>query len=144
MGRKPITDEQIEHIKATFAETGNVRAAARAASCSVATASKYVSDPVRDEFEHIRTEKRVDIIEKIADAQAKLIDAIVDQAHLSKASMQELGTTFGILTDKRLLLTGQATARTETMSVDAPTMRLTPEERERARELRERMIKAST
>lgn len=113
MGRKPISDEQIEIIKATFAETGNLSAAARAAGCSISTASKY-TDPVnKDEFEDIRNLKRVDIIDAITEAQIALIGAIKTKATSSDETTRDLATAFGILTDKHQLLTGQATERHE-------------------------------
>ena len=133
---KAITDTQIELIKATFAETGSITAAAKAASCSLSTAKKYVES--RDAFEELRNEKRVDIIAKIAEVQVKILDTMTDEAHLNKASLNDLGVTFGILTDKRLLLSGQATARTETVSVD-PAARLTPDEMEAAARIRAKL-----
>lgn len=136
MRGKKISDEQIEQIKATFAETGSLTATAKAAGCGLATAKKYATN--FDQFEELRTQKRVGIIERIAVAQGKLIDAMVDDAHLAKASVQELATAFGIVTDKQLLLTGQPTSRTETMQAD-PAARLTPEEMEQAARIRERM-----
>lgn len=137
MGRgKKISDEQIEQIKSTFAQTASLRAAARAAGCSVSAAKTYATN--RDEFEQVRTQKRIGIIEAIGEAQIKLITAMVDDEHLKKASVQELGTTFGILTDKQLLLTGQATSRNENIVVD-PAARLTAEEMEQAAKIRARM-----
>ena len=106
-----ITDDQIEQIKATFAETGNLRASARAADVSFATAKKYAG--AHDEYEQLRAEKRIDIIAKIADVQIKLLNAMVEPAHLTKASLSEIGTAFGIVTDKRQLLSGEATERHE-------------------------------
>ena len=106
-----ITDEQIELIKATFAETGNLRASARAAKVSVSTAKKYAGS--RDAFERIRTEKRVDIIESLADARIILLAAMVEPETLKKASLQEKSVAFGIVTDKHQLLTGEATERHE-------------------------------
>ena len=135
---QPITDKQIELIKAAFAETGSIRAASRAAGVSVATASKYVKASDRDQFEQIRTRKRVDIIEAIGDAKVKLIEAMTDAAHLTKASVQELATAFGILQDKELLLNGQATSRTAVVT-DDPMSRLTPEEIEQAKRIRAKL-----
>lgn len=108
---KAITDEQIELIKATFAETGSVRASARAAKVSVSTAKKYAGS--RDGFEQLRTEKRVDIIESLADARIILLASMVDESALKKASLHEKAVAFGIVTDKHQLLTGEATERHE-------------------------------
>lgn len=111
MGRGGITEIQIETIKSIYAESGSIEGAARAARVSWSTARKYIGNT--DQYESIREEKRVDIIAKIAEVQIKLLDAMVDDAHLTKASMNELGVSFGIVTDKHQLLTGKATERYE-------------------------------
>lgn len=135
MGKPAISDEQVELVKATFAETGNYSLAAKAAGCSVSTAKKYADN--RDQFERIRNEKRIDIIAKITELQLKLIEAMMEPEHLRRASFQEIATAFGISTDKKLLLTGQATQRVESGPIDPA--KLTPEERERAAALREKL-----
>jgi len=138
MGRgRQTPDETIERIKATFAETGSYEAAAKSAGVSWATAQKYADS--RDEFETIRAEKRLDIIAEINKAQAKLIAAMVDDAHLAKASVQEIAMAFGIVTDKGLLLTGQATSRTETINGD-PIDRLSVDDIEQLERLRSKLV----
>jgi hypothetical protein len=132
----PVSDETIEIIKATFAETGNLRAAARAANCSQSTAKKYAQS--RDEFEQVRAVKRLTLIDHIAIAQVKLIDAMTDPDKLAKSSLHDIGVAFGIVTDKGLLLTGQATSRSETIGRD-PGSVLTPEEMELAARVREKL-----
>ena len=137
MGRgTKLSGEQIELIKATFAMTGSLTAAAKAANCGLASAQKYATN--RDQFEEVRITSRIPIIERIAAAQVKFIDAMVDENRLKKASLAELVNAFDKVTDKQLLLTGQATARTETLASDTAA-RLTPEEMEQAARLRERM-----
>lgn len=137
MGRGRITpDETIERIKATYAETGDVQAAANAAHVSWSTARKYVGS--RDEFESIRAEKRIDIIARIAEVQIQLLDSMVDADSLKKASLSEKSVAFGIVTDKHLLLTGQATQRTENLVPD-PAARLTPDELEAASRIRAKL-----
>lgn len=111
MGRKPIDDEQIETLKAVYAETGKYDVAAKAAGVSWSTAKKHIDN--QDEYESIRERKRVDIIAKIADVQIKLLDAMVEPANLAKATLQEKATAFGIVTDKRQLISGEATERHE-------------------------------
>ncbi len=134
---KVITDQQIETIKSIFAETGSLTDAGRAAGCSLSTAKKYAGS--RDEFEQIRTEKRIDIIDKIAEVQIVLLNEMAAERHLQKSSITELGVAFGIISDKRLLLTGQATHRIEFGEIDPG--KLTPEEREQARVFREKMMR---
>lgn len=139
MSRKPIPDEQIEIIKDAFAQTGKVDIAARAAGVSWETAKKYAGS--RDQFESIREQKRLTIIEHIAIAQVKFIDAMTDPTKLEKSSLQEIGVAFGIITDKGLLLTGQATSRNETIT--DPSARLTPDEMEQAATIRAKLFAES-
>lgn len=137
-----LTDEQIETIRATYAMTGKYSDAARAAGCSVGSAHKYVH--LSDDLENLRTEKRAVTIEQVivkcGEAQEKLLAAMVDEAKLSKSSLQEIATAFGIVTDKRQLLSGQATDRREHVAADA-LARLTPEEREQAARIREKLAR---
>lgn len=64
MRGKPISDEQIELIKADFAASGSLRSAARAAGVSVSTAKKYAGS--RDEFEHLRKQRRIALIHELS------------------------------------------------------------------------------
>lgn len=131
-----VSDETIERIKATFAETGNLRATARACGCSQSTAKKYAGS--RDDFEQVRAVKRLDIIDHIKDAQIKLIDAMTDPDKLKSSSIHDIGVAFGIVTDKGLLLSGQATARTENIGID-PRSVLTPDELAAASRIRAKL-----
>jgi len=132
-----LSEAKIEIIKATFAETGSVRESARAAGVSVATAKKYAD--TRDEFEQLRTERHISLIDRIAYVQGVILDAMIEPRRLNKATITELGNQFGNLTEKALLLTGQATSRTETLTND-PAMRLTPDERMLAAQLRDKLM----
>lgn len=137
-----ITDEQIETIRATYTLTGKFADAAKAAGVSISTARRYVTET--DNFEELRAEKKAQTIEhvivKCGEAQEKLLAAMVDDAKLSKSSLQEIATAFGIVTDKRQLLSGQATDRREHVAADA-LARLTPEEREQAARIREKLAR---
>jgi len=122
MGRgTPITDTQIERIKQTYAETGNLTAAAKSAGVGKATASKYVNSS--DEFEQLRTEKRLATIGNIADELAEVRQLYVN--HLKKpeviatANAKDAATVVGIVTDKHQLVTGNATERTEHVDANA-------------------------
>jgi len=136
------TVEQIETMRATYALTRSYTAAAKAAGCSRETAKKYAIS--EDEFSEVRQQKLAVTIEKIivkcSEAQEKLLDAIMDDVKIGKASMQEAATAFGIITDKRQLLAGQATTRNENLSggID-PATRLTPEEMEQAAKIRAKL-----
>lgn len=134
-----LTDWQIETIRLAYAETGKLRHAAREAGCSPSAAKRYV-DPVKDGLEHLRTQKKVDIIEEIADVRLALLSAMKSDEKIAKASMAELATSFGILTDKHQLLTNKPTARTESVAVD-PASQLTPEQMEQAAIIREKLAR---
>ena len=112
MRGKKITPEQIERIKATYAETGNVSEAARTAGVGFSTAQKYIR--ASDEFDKVRDEKRLDIIEQIAEARQLYVEHLMQPAVIATASAKDAATIVGILTDKHQLLSGGVTARTET------------------------------
>lgn len=107
-----LSDWQIETIKLAFAETGNVSHAARAAGCAFNTAKRYVADH-RDELTELRAQKKGDVIAQVAELRIRVIEELFGTTRLAKASLYELGTLFGILTDKHQLLTGEATDRYE-------------------------------
>jgi hypothetical protein len=130
---RAITDEQIEVIKASYVETGSVRAASRAAHVSVATAKKYAD--TTDDLEQHRTEKRLTVIQVIADSQIKILNAITDPHKLKSAPISELSHAFSSITEKALLMAGQATSITGTTD---PSTRLTPDEMELAAKIREK------
>lgn len=135
-----ITDEQVETIRATYVMTGKLTDAAKAAGVSKSCALKYVH--TSDGLEQLRTEKLAitidEIIVKCGQVQEKLLTAMVDDTKLQRASFQEVATAFGIVTDKRQLLSGQATDRREHVSADAAS-KLTAEEMEQAAKIRERL-----
>lgn len=107
-----LTDWQIETIRLAYAETGNITHAAREAGCAFNTAKKYVNDH-RAELTELRAEKKADVIAQVAAVRIRILEEMHGATRLSKASLGELATTFGILTDKHQLLTGGATERYE-------------------------------
>jgi predicted DNA-binding protein YlxM (UPF0122 family) len=114
-----LTERQIETIRLIYAETLNMREAARQAKCSPSAVKKYI-DSSNDEYAQLRSQKKVDIIEEVAAVRLVLLEAMKTPAKIEKASMAELATSFGILTDKHQLMTGEATNRTETLNGDSP------------------------
>ena len=137
---RQLTVEQIETIRATYALTRSYAAAGKAAGCSETTARDYIKKS--DDFAEFRAEKQAitieQIIVKIGHVQERLLDAMLEPSKVEKASMQELATSLGIVTDKRQLLAGDPTSRSENVSNDAST-RLTPEQMEQAARIRERL-----
>ena len=132
-----LTDWQIETIQQAYAETGNVAHAAREAGCAYNTAKSYVRDH-HDELTKLRNEKRADVVTTMMAVRTRALEELITPSRLSKASIPELSTLVGVMTDKIQLLTGGATHRTETKMIDPGA--LSPEEREKARQLREKLL----
>ena len=136
-----LTDEQIERLHLEYATTGTYRATARAVGVSVESVRKYIKAEAEDPgspLGRMRTQKRVDIAEKMGDLQIALIEALMTSEKIAKASYHELAVTLGITTEKRLLVMGQATSRTETIGAD-PAARLTPDEMAAAARIRDKL-----
>ena len=123
MRGKRIDDVQIERIKAVYAETGNIREAARAAQVPEATARRYVKHD--DGLAQVRAQKRGEAVEQVARERADFAELLADAREqyirhlmtpevMATADAKDAATIVGILTDKYQLITGGATARTET------------------------------
>lgn len=116
-----ITPEKIETIKAVFAETDSLTAAAKAACVSMGTASKYAKSS--DEFEELRTEKRALVIGSIAEELAEVrqlyLNHLKEVSVIAAASAKDAATVIGIVTDKEQLLTGKPTERSEHVHSDS-------------------------
>lgn len=138
MGRGRVTpDETIERIKATYAMNGNARETSRVLNVPMSTVTKYIDPEIKDEFEQVRTEKRLSVIEHIAIAQIKFIEAMTDPDKLRKAQISEIGSVFETVTKNGLLMAGQATSILGT--VTDPSVRLTPDEMEAASKIRAKL-----
>jgi hypothetical protein len=126
MRGKKITPEQIERLKAAYAESGNISESARIAGLTRPTAQKYVR--LSDEFDKARQEKREETIkdaaEQIAKAREMYLDHLMQPTVIATADAKDTATVIGILTDKHQLISGGATARTET-TVKGETVRAT-------------------
>lgn len=117
-----LSDEQIERIKAVFAESGNAAEAARAAGVSRGAARNYIhADAGLDEVRRQKREsaiaqvahERADFAELLADARETYIRHLMLPEVVASANAKDAATIVGILTDKHQLITGGATARTE-------------------------------
>jgi molybdenum-dependent DNA-binding transcriptional regulator ModE len=107
-----LSDWQIETIRLAYAETGSISHAARESGCAYNTAKSYVASH-HDDLTDLRNQKKADVVAQVAALRIRLLEEMHTATRLSKASLYELGTLFGILTDKHQLLTGKATSRTE-------------------------------
>ncbi len=135
-----LTDWQIETLRLAYAETGNAAHAAREAGCSATAAKRYVTQALADPndgLDELRREKKADVVKGIHAVRLVLLAAMADPGKIAKASLSEITTSFGILTDKEQLLSGEATSRTENRTYDAS--RLTPDDREQLTRLRDKL-----
>lgn len=122
MRGRQLSDEQIERIKAVYAETGNISQAAREAGVSKSTAAKYIVQT--DHLEQVRTQKRTEAIaavareradfgELLAEARERYVRHLLEDEVVLQTTAKDAATIVGILTDKHQLVTGGATQRTE-------------------------------
>jgi hypothetical protein len=109
-----LTDEQIETIRLTYAETGFIVAAAREAGCSESAARKYCHAP-DDDLTELRAEKRADVITKLAEVRLRYLDHMLDDKVIAETSARDAVIVVGTLTDKHQLLIGAATSRSEVL-----------------------------
>lgn len=132
-----LSDMQIETIRAVFAEGGSLGEAAREAGCAKNSARKYAPPP-NDELAQLRTQKRADIITRIAEVRSLYLEHLAQPDVMSIATARDAATIVGILTDKHQLLSGAATERKEVSAIDPD--RLTPEEKAQAARLRAKLL----
>jgi hypothetical protein len=136
-----LTDEQIEQLHIEYAQLGQVSKAARAVGVSWSSAKRYLKQELIDptsELAITRERKKCDIAERMGQVIEAQLEALATPEKINKASYQELSTSLGILTDKRLLLTGQPTSRIENVTGD-PAAKLTPDEMEAASRIRAKL-----
>lgn len=107
---KPIEPEKKEQIKTHLATCGNVRQTARMLGVSPATVMK-VRDEDPDAFEQLRTDKKTEFINKSWELMTDGLDEM--KLKMKEASYRDLATGIGIVTDKMLLLSGEATSRSD-------------------------------
>lgn len=137
-----LTDEQIEQLHYEYAQSGKIAVAARNVGVAWSSANRYLKNESTDPespLAKMREQKKVDISEKIGEVILAQLEALKNPQKINQASYDELTRGVGILTDKRLLLTGQATSRAETIVGDAAAV-LTPEERMMAARLRSKLL----
>lgn len=121
-----------------------LRSVAEAAGVSTYSARRH--KPSEDEFKQTQTrEKKLEIEARATDrivagleqAVLRLLPALTNPDKIDAATLQQVGTTIGIVIDKLQLIQGKATARTETMALDPN--RLTTEERAQLSRLRAKL-----
>ncbi|MBB6694390.1 hypothetical protein H7B90_23620 [Cohnella xylanilytica] len=113
---KPIDPELKEQIRAHLATSDNVRETARQFKVSPATVMK-IRDEKPDEFEQLRTDKKIAMIEKIwasLEDAAELGHDMIRQAKRGERDipLNQISTYYGTLYDKMALMKGESTANT--------------------------------
>lgn len=105
-----LGDDVKEQIKALLATNGNVRETARHFDVSPSTVMK-VRDESPDEFEQLRTDKKQQIISKSWALMEKFLESM--ELKIPEAGLKDVATSYGIVGDKLLLMTGEATSRSD-------------------------------
>lgn len=135
----PLTDEQKRVIREVWVATNNATQAARAAGCSQTAALAIV----REEREQLLAERAQKngtnlLAEAFRFAAFVLIGEALQPHKLAAGSTKDLMTAAGIAIDKAQLLSGEPTARTESVTGD-PRGILTREEMEQAARIRAKL-----
>ncbi|MCI3922440.1 hypothetical protein MO973_19595 [Paenibacillus sp. TRM 82003] len=107
---KPIEPELKEQIRAYLSTNDNVRETARHFGVSPATVMK-IRDEKPDVFEHMRTFKKQEFIERGWRLAGRLYEAMEDK--IPEATFKDLATGFGIVVDKMQLISGEPTSRSD-------------------------------
>jgi hypothetical protein len=111
-----LTDELKEQIKSALASNNNVREIARQYKVSPSSVMK-IRDEDPDEFEQLRTDKKLSMIEKIwssLEDAADLGHQMILDAKKGKRDipLNQISTYYGTLYDKMALMRGESTANT--------------------------------
>lgn len=137
---KQLTDWEVEAIRVAYAESGNIAHASRSAGVHYNTALKYLKMNM-PALEEMRREKQSDTIALMQLVRRLALEELTSPGRIKNATITELGIISGIMTDKLRLLQGESTSNINLnhTRVGDPKM-LTPEERENARKLRDKML----
>jgi len=144
MASVTLTDEQRETVLLAYAQTGSKRAAARKADCSEASVRRIIADADAETvgaLTQMRAQKRVDLAETLGDVEIALARALMDPRKIAEAPLDKVAVALGIVIDKRQLVTGKPTTRNEQVAV---VSQMSAEEKEQARQFRERMLARQT
>lgn len=107
-----LTEQQVEIIRECWLLTRNGSFAARQAGCAARTANAYIKEH-QDDLLRLLQEKKPEIIDQLSAAREALLHQLLQSETLGTASVGELTKGIGIITDKILLMSGQATSRTD-------------------------------
>lgn len=105
MGKR-LTDKQIETIRQLGLLGQSERDIAAVVGCSASTVHNHM--PTRSEIAQCRAEKKeqlaaeveAEVRDLMVTVQRRLLTALADEGKIAEATLQQVGTTFGIVTDK--------------------------------------------
>ena len=141
--RPHLNDWQIETIRMAYAESGNVAYAAKQAGVAYSPAYTYCRGHW-PELHDLRKKMSEDIVRDLTLLRRLIIEELMTPARIKAASTTELMIMAGITIDKINNLEGNPTSRIaiahegQDMRYDATI--LTPEDRERAREVQRKLL----
>jgi transposase-like protein len=133
-----LSDWEKAQVDQAYIERGNIAYAARAANVAYKMAHFWVKSHIED-LVAARKEKREDFLAAFNLVRRLALEELSDPVRIKKASTHDLVVIVGVMTDKVNLLQGAPTSHVRVDSNIRPEA-LTPEDRERARQLREKML----
>lgn len=132
-----LTAEQVAQIRAAYQAEGTINAAARVTGFHHRTVRKYIEGEPAPTTAAKPAPKKEDIPPQMRRVLVLMLDHLLTPGTIEKMNGQQLAVAMGIIVDKHELLTGEPTVRTESGSIDPG--KLTPEEREAAARIREKL-----
>lgn len=136
----PLTPKQEAAILTAYGETGSMSRVAAMTGISYHAVKAHV-DANREEFQAHRDKKAVDIIPTMAMVRRLALEELMSPTRLARATTHELTILMGVLTDKINVILGQPTSRIAVQRLSNEVLdRFTPEEREKIRQYREKLI----
>jgi len=129
MRGKKRSPEDIERGLEALAESGgNATIASESCGIPARTLRGWKGGAFAEEFAELRREKRTDLIGDVWEAAREALAQL--RSKLPTMKGKDVAVTFGILTDKALILGGEPTQITETKRGDAASRLLEAIERE--------------
>lgn len=111
--RRYSDDDRANALAALAANGGNVSRTARQLGIPVRTLAAWARGERHEEAAEMCQEKKGLLVDRLKEIAWRLAEAIDNPARLQRASLSQVATAFGIVTDKIRLLEGQATAINE-------------------------------
>ena len=106
--RKRIPPDKIEEAKTMLAMGKSQRQTAKEVGISLTKVNEIAnSDP--DEMEQLRTQKKVEFIDRAWGVIGKYLERLEDESLISKTPAHGCTTVIGTLIDKTRLISGEAT-----------------------------------